>query len=126
MSDVGTFRTTILVESHTRRGEFRELPNVLIDTGGEATWVPRTVLQSLGIQPEKSVRFRVADGRAIERQAGFAIIHVAGSQTADDVVFAEPGDMVLLGARTLEGLNLRVDPVRHVLVDAGPVDAAAA
>lgn len=45
-------------------------------------------------------------------------------QTSDDVIFAEAGDMVLLGARTLEGLNLRVDPVRHVLVDAGPVDAA--
>jgi hypothetical protein len=48
------------------------------------------------------------------------------AQTGDDVVFAEPGDMVLLGARTMEGLNLRVDPVRHRLIDAGPVDAAVA
>jgi hypothetical protein len=51
---------------------------------------------------------------------------VNGAQTGDDVVFAEAGDLVLLGARTMEGLNFRVDPVRHVLVDAGPVDAAAA
>jgi predicted aspartyl protease len=104
----------------------RELRNVLVDTGSEATWVPRTILESLGIQPEKAVRFRVADGRTIERQAGFAVVHVNGAQTADDVVFAEPGDLVLLGARTLEGLNLKVDPVRHALVDAGSVDAAAA
>jgi predicted aspartyl protease len=126
MADVGTFRTTIEVESHTRRGQRRELANVLVDTGSEATWVPRYLLESLGIQPEKTIRFRLADGRAIERSAGFAIIHAAGTHTGDDVVFAEPGDMTLLGARTMEGLNLRVDPVRHRLVDAGPVDAAAA
>ncbi len=126
MSRMGTFRTTIQIESHTRRGQMRELGSILVDTGSEATWVPRTILESLGIQPEKAVRFRVADGRTIERQAGFAIIHAGGAQTADDVVFAEAGDLVLLGARTLEGLNFKIDPVRHALVDAGPVDAAAA
>ena len=126
MSGRETFRTTIRIESHTRRGEIKDLGNVLVDTGSEATWIPRTILESLGIKPEKAVRFRVADGRAIERQAGFAIIHVNGVHTADDVVFAEAGDLVLLGARTLEGLNFKIDPVRHTLVDAGPVDAAAA
>jgi hypothetical protein len=32
---------------------------------------------------------------------------------------------VLLGSRTLEGLNLRVEPVTKRLVDAGPAPAAA-
>jgi hypothetical protein len=49
---------------------------------------------------------------------------VAGTFTGDDVVFGEPGDMVLLGARTIEGLNLRVDPVAKQLVDAGPAPVA--
>jgi hypothetical protein len=40
------------------------------------------------------------------------------------VVFAEPGDLLLLGARTLEGLNLIVDSGRKRLVAAGPVPAA--
>jgi len=126
MSEMGTFRINIRIESHTRPGALKEIANVLVDTGSEATWVPRTVLESLGIQPKKAVRFRVADGRTIERQAGYAIIHVDGAQTSDDVVFAEQGDLVLLGARTLEGLNMKIDPVRHILIDAGPVDAAAA
>jgi len=126
MPGMGAFRITIQIESHTRRGELSELPSVLVDTGSEATWVPRGLLESLGVEPQKLIGFRLADGRAIERQAGFAIIHAAGRLTSDDVVFAEPGDMVLLGARTMEGLNLRVDPVRHQLVDAGPVDAAVA
>lgn len=33
------------------------------------------------------------------------------SSTADIIVFTEPGDMVLLGARSLEGLNLHIDVV---------------
>jgi hypothetical protein len=33
---------------------------------------------------------------------------------------------VLLGSRTLEGLNFRVEPVARRLVDAGPAPAAAA
>ena len=57
---------------------------------------------------------------------GYAIIHAGGTATSDDVVFAEEGDMVLLGARTLEGLNLRIDAVRKRLVDAGPIVAASA
>jgi hypothetical protein len=34
--------------------------------------------------------------------------------------------MILLGARTIEGLNVRVDAVRKQLVPAGPIVAAAA
>jgi len=51
---------------------------------------------------------------------------VAGRRTGYDVVFGEPGDVALLGARTLEGLNFRIEPVNKRLVDAGPAPAAAA
>jgi hypothetical protein len=43
----------------------------------------------------------------------------------DEVVFGEPGDLVLLGARSPEGLNLKVEPITRRLVDAGPAPAAA-
>ena len=35
MGDVGILRTTIGVESHQRRGDVRELPETLVDTGSE-------------------------------------------------------------------------------------------
>ena len=73
---------------------------------------------------QQELRFRQASGAIVERWTGVAIVHAGGTRTADDVVFGDPGDMVLLGARSLEGLNLRVDPVRKILVDAGPVPAA--
>ena len=84
------------------------------------------MLESIGIKPERRQRFVVADGRAIEREMGVALVHAGGTFAPDFVVFAEPGDMVLLGARSLEGLNVRVDPIRKMLVDAGPVVTAVA
>jgi hypothetical protein len=60
----------------------------------------------------------------LERWTGIVIVSVAGRRTGDDVVFGEPGDLVLLGSRTLEGLNFRVEPVTKQLVDAGPAPAA--
>lgn len=126
MGDVGILRTTIGVESHQRRGDVRELPETLVDTGSEYTWIPRDVLESLGVGVERAQRFRTADGRVVHRVMGYAIVHAGGTRTSDEVVFAEPGDMVLLGAHTLEGLNLRIDLKAKQLVPAGPVPAAAA
>jgi len=62
----------------------------------------------------------------LSRATGYVLVYAAATETADEVVFGEPGDLVLLGARTLEGLNLRVEPVSKRLVDAGPAPAAAA
>jgi predicted aspartyl protease len=68
----------------------------------------------------------MANGQPITRSVGFAIVRVGNSFTVDEVVFAEKGDLLLLGARTLEGLNLRIDPRQKKLVAAGPLPAAAA
>lgn len=125
MSDMGTFRTTILIESVERRGEMRTVDDALVDTGSEYTWVPADVLDSLGVRPEHMQRFIVADGRQLDRRVGIAIVHAAGAMAPDFVVFAEPGDMVLLGARSLEGLNVRVDAQRKQFVPAGPILAGA-
>ena len=126
MDQMGIFRTTIGIESASARGRIVELRETLVDTGSEFTWAPRSSLESLGIRAERRQLFIVADGRTIEREVGFAIVHAAGFSTADAVVFAEAEDMVLLGVRSLDGLNLRVDVVRNRLVEAGPIITAAA
>lgn len=126
MTDTGLFRTTIEVQDLERRWSPRALPDTLVDTGGEYTWVPRAVLEALGVAAQRQQGFIVADGRRIDRDIGCALVRAGGSEAPDLVVFAEPGDMVLLGAHSLEGLNVKVDPVRKELVPAGPVIAAAA
>ncbi len=83
-------------------------------------------LEELGVEPARVDRFETADGRVLERPVGFAMLYAGGRSTATAVVFAQPGDMILLGAHGLEGLNLRVDLMRKALVPAGPVPAAVA
>lgn len=126
MSAMGTFRTNVMIENPLRRGAMKSMPDTLVDTGAELTWAPRELLEALGIQPEKHLGFRMADGRVIHRDIGYAIVHAADARTNDEVVFAEQGDLVLLGARSLEGMNLRVDSRNKQLVAAGPIDAAIA
>jgi predicted aspartyl protease len=104
----------------------RRVLRVMVDTGSEYNWVPAETLHELGVDPVRVDRFETADGRILERQIGFALLFAAGRSAAGIVVFAQPGDMVLLGAHGLEGMNLRVDLVRRELVPAGPVPAAAA
>jgi predicted aspartyl protease len=101
------------------------LRSALVDTGAELSWFPRDLLQALGVEPLKVWHFRQADGTVLSRWTGGVALHVAGLRTLDEVVSGEPGDLVLLGSRSLEGLNLRIDPVSKRLVDAGPAPAAA-
>ena len=83
------------------------------------------MLEKLGIAREKKdVEFVMANRQRVTRSVGFAIVRVDKSFTVDEVVFAEKGDLLLLGARSLEGLNLTVDSRRKRLIAAGPVLAA--
>lgn len=124
--DMGTFRVGVEVENPVRPGARRTLHSVLVDTGAELSWFPAEILESLGIERRKVWHFRQADGTLLTRWTGGVSVYLAGTWTMDEVVFAEPGDLVLLGSRSLEGLNLRVDPVSKRLVDAGPAPAATA
>ncbi len=127
MSDtMGSFRIGIEIENPVRPGPRVSLESVLVDTGAELSWIPSQLLESLGIERRKEMRFRQADGTILTRWTGSAWIYAAGTSATDDVVFGESSDLVLLGSRSLEGLNLRIDPVSKTLVDAGPAPAAAA
>ena len=126
MSGMGIFRTTLSVAALHAPEHRRELSDVMVDTGSEYNWVPSEVLAGLGIAPVRIDRFETADGRVLDRPVAFALIYAGGRSAAAAVVFAQPGDLTLLGAHGLEGLNLRVDLGRKELVPAGPVPAAAA
>lgn len=122
---MGTFLVRCKVENVSDRGKSAVLSKMLVDTGSEYTWVPGTTLEKLGIQREKKdVAFLMANGQQITRSVGFAILRLDKYFTVDEVVFAQKGDLLLLGARTLEGLNLTVDAGQKKLVAAGPVPAA--
>ena len=123
---MGAFRVDMVLENPARPGDTRTLSSVLVDTGAELSWVPAQVLESLGVERNNKWLFRQADGSILERWTGTVVVQVAGKRAGDEVVFGKPGDLVLLGSRTLKGLNFRVEPVTKQLVDAGPAPAAVA
>ena len=82
-------------------------------------------LKKLGVKVEKKdMPFLMANGQTITRPMGFAIITVDKFRTIDEIVFAEPGDLQLLGSRTMEGFGAMVDPQNKRLVASGPIPAA--
>lgn len=124
---MGTIGAKCKIENPVNRTRSVILPKLLVDTGSEFSWVPERVLEKIGIRREKKdVKFFLANGEEVTRSVGFVIIRLDKYFTIDEVVFAEPGDLMLLGARTLVGLILMIDPTRRKLVAAGPLPAARA
>jgi len=122
---MGTFKIKCKVENIVNRKKAAVIPKMLVDTGSEYTWILANTLEGLGIEREKKdLVFVMANGQKVTRSVGFAILRYDKFFTVDEVVFAEKGDLLLLGARTLEGLNLIVDSSRKKLVAAGPLPAA--
>ncbi len=106
---------------------------MLVDSGAIFSVVPADELRALGIVPEKTERFSLADGTAVTRRVGIARFEVAGRSGGAPVIFGEPGDAWLLGVLSLESLGLLLDPfkrelrpMRLVLYAARPADGATA
>ena len=127
IDDMGIFRTTLSIAALGTPNERRDLANVMVDTGSEFTWIDGAALKKIGIEArKKDLQIQMANGQIITRSVGYAILKVGRAETIDEVVFAQEGDLQLLGCRALEGLNLRVDSRAKKLVAAGPIIAATA
>ncbi len=122
---MGCFYVDITVSNFKDERQFVDVTGVLVDTGAESSWIPRRLLEQIGIAKRKKDRqFQMANGVTITRTVGYAIIRSAEYETIDEVIFGEDGDLPILGARTLEGFNAKVDPTNKQLVAAGPAPAA--
>jgi predicted aspartyl protease len=110
------FRVNVVVRN--TKDDARETPPIeaLVDTGSELSWLPAEVLSQAGIVPRRKRTFVNATRQTVARDVGYAILASEGYETADEVVFAEPGDLTLLGVRTLEGFGVLVDSVGHRFV----------
>ena len=82
-------------------------------------------MKGAGITPRRKRIFATATQQKIEREVGYAILSAEGYETNDEVVFAESGDMTLLGVRTLEGFGVLVDNIGHRFVATTTVVAIA-
>ena len=122
---MGVFSVDIRVSRPGRKPRWIAFKSVVVDSGSEVTWLPEAELHNAGIEVfKKDQVFILANGQSVTRDVGIAVIECGEFKTVDEVVFARPGDLRLLGARTLEGFNAVVDARKKRLVAAGPLPAA--
>lgn len=112
-SRMGTFNWPLRLDSMDGNRSLQL--DALVDTGSFYTIVPTSLLTRLGVAPTDRARLELADGRQVTYDMGEARATVDGRSTATWVIFGEDDARPLLGAYTLEGLRLSVDPVQETL-----------
>jgi clan AA aspartic protease len=90
--------------------------SLLVDTGATLSWIPRGVLEKLGVAAFSRLPFTLADGRRLESDITSVLLTIDGRKAPVEVAFGEPGEEAVLGATALEGLGFMVDPVAKKLV----------
>ena len=110
------FRVNVIACNPQHEDRLTPPIDVLVDTGAELTWLPAEMLEKIGIQPRRKRTFQTATNQLIQRDVGYAILRAEGYETTDEVVFALPSDLSLLGVRTIEGFGVMVDNLSHRFV----------
>ena len=122
---MGTFRVSMQLAGV--RGERFEVMEALVDTGASYSWIPRDVLEGLGAQPDEERVFVLADGREVRYPMAWVQVKLGDRIQPTLAVFGDTGTEPILGAFTLEGFGLGVDPVNRRLIPVpGLLKAAAA
>ncbi len=113
---MSSFRVNI-VARNMKDESLMSLPvEAIVDTESELTWLPKELLAGIQIAPLRKRSLTTATKELVTRDIGYAILRAEGFETVDEVVFAEPGDMTLLGVRTIEGFGVAVDTIAHRFV----------
>ena len=118
------FRVNVVAANPKQEDVATAPQEALVDSGSELTWLPADVLLAIGIIPRRERQFHTASKQILTRKIGYAILRAEGYETNDEVVFAEPNDMVLLGVRTIEGFGVMVDNISHRFVATTTIVAA--
>ena len=87
----------------------------LVDTGATDSLVPRPHLEAIGLQPEGSRTYELADGSEIKLDITVARIEFMGEFTGGAIIFGAADAEPLLGVTALESVGIEVDPVNQRL-----------
>lgn len=110
---MGLFSVPLVVGNiHTGQSE---TVDAIVDTGAVYSMVPASLLRRLAIEPVRTIRFNTASHESVEYPVGMASFSAAGEICYANVIFG-PEEQFLLGAMTLEGLSLAVDPMKKRLI----------
>jgi clan AA aspartic protease len=112
---MGMFDVKVKLANLAAPGQTAEV-SLLVDTGATLSWIPRNILEKLGVAAFSRLPFSLADGRRLERDVTAVLLTIDGRKAPVQVAFGEPGEKAVLGATALEGLGFMVDPIAKKLV----------
>ena len=121
---MGLVFANIQVSREDGMGDRVDVDEVMVDTGSAHTVLPKTLLDSLRVQPVDFHEVEYGDGSTAVVPLGQVRIQIKGFEPTltCPVYYSESGQQ-LLGATTLEIFNLMVDPVQDGLVRRPPIRA---
>lgn len=122
---MGTFFAEALLAA-PGRPEHRRRVKLLVDSGSTYTWISAAVLRALSLVATERRRVVTIDGQVTERDAAEVLITLEGRTLHTLCLFGEARDLDVLGAYTLEGFGLGIDPVQRKLIPTLQYGAAAA
>ena len=85
----------------------------LVNAESESTWLPGSALRAIGVRPQRKRVVNTPTKQTVERDAGHVILYANGHKTMEEVVFAEPGDAIIVGSRALEVFGIQIDEPKH-------------
>ena len=86
----------------------------LVDTGATFSVIPQSAAKRLGLTPMRSYTVELADGR-VERLPATTVGVKLDGRSAPVTALISPRGEMLLGAETLEVLDVTIDPKRRKL-----------
>jgi predicted aspartyl protease len=112
---MGMFGVTVELANLAAPGRTEEI-SLLVDIGATLSWIPRGILEKLGVIAFSRLPFSLADRRRLERDVTAVLLAFDGRKAPVEVAFGEPGEAAVLGATALGGLGFLVDAVGKRLV----------
>ncbi len=112
---MGMFEVNVKLASLTAPSQTEDV-SLLVDTDATLSWIPRAILEKLGVKAFSRLPFMLADGRRRERDTTAVLLTINGRKAPVQVAFGEDGEEAVLGATSLEGLGFMVDPIGEKLV----------
>lgn len=106
-------KVTISSPSDVKKAKILEF---LIDSGATYSIVPQDLLSKLGIKPEETREFTLANGQAVKRKLGGIRYKYDGHIGFAPVIFGEKGDSTLLGITALESMGMALNPLKRELI----------
>ena len=113
---VGTFGADFTIRR--RDGAHPRALHGIVDTGASFVIVPEHILNEMGVAPDETAWFSLADGSVHELAVGEILLDLTGRTKTVQVVFGTSSRKILLGAMALEAFGLAADAKNRRLIPA--------